>query len=332
MEQARAAPYDGAEPFPGGVAESWTGRRRLQVVLTALIVGVPFVGLAIAVWMLWGHGIGVADVLLAVGLYMLTGLGVTVGFHRLITHRSFTSRPWLRAVLAIAGSMSFQGNVIDWVAIHRRHHAFTDRPGDPHSPYRYGTGALGQLRGLADAHIGWMFRNDPTPTARYAPDLLADPAMVRIARAFPLLCVLSLILPFAAGWAIGGDIGAAWTAFLWAGLVRVLMLQHLTWSINSLCHMIGSRPHPSRRFDRSTDLWPLALISFGESWHNGHHSAPACARHGIGPHQIDLSAGLIRLFERLGWATGVHWPASRGPQARPDVRRPPAPALQSADR
>ncbi|MCW2915198.1 MAG: acyl-CoA desaturase [Actinomycetia bacterium] len=335
-QTAAAARYDGVEPFPSIVAGSWTGARRLQVVLTGLIVTVPFAGLAIAVWMLWGHGLGLTDVLLAVAFYLVTGFGVTVGFHRLITHRSFTARPWLRNALAIAGSMSFQGEVINWVAVHRRHHGFTDRPGDPHSPYRYGTGALGQLRGLADAHIGWMFRNDPIPATRYAPDLLTDPAMVRIAKAFPALCAVSLILPFAAGWAIGGDLRAGGTAFVWAGLVRVLVLHHVTWSINSLCHMIGTRPHPTRRFDRSTDLWPLALISFGESWHNGHHSAPTCARHGIGPHQIDTSAGLIRIFERLGWATDIHWPTLGRPGGhhpdQPDLPQPSPPALQPVDR
>jgi stearoyl-CoA desaturase (Delta-9 desaturase) len=327
MDQTATVPYDGIAPFPPEAAHAWTGKRRLQTVLTALIAAVPFVGLAIAVWLAWGHGLGLTDVLLAVGLYMVTGFGVTVGFHRLITHRSFTARPWLRTCLAVAGSMSFQGNVIDWVAVHRRHHAFTDRPGDPHSPYRYGTGLGGQLRGLGHAHLGWMFGNDPTPAAHYAPDLLADPAMARVSRAFPALCALSLSLPFTLGWAIGGDLRSAWTAFLWAGLVRVLVLQHVTWSVNSLCHVIGTRPHPSRRFDRSTDLWPLALISFGESWHNGHHFAPTCARHGIGPHQIDPSAGLIRTFERLGWATGVHWPTPPPPGA--DHLLPP---LETADR
>jgi stearoyl-CoA desaturase (delta-9 desaturase) len=311
-QEVRRAGYDGTEPFPASVPTAWTGQRRTQVAVTGLIVTAPFAGLAVAVAMLWGHGIGLADVLLAVGLYLITGFGVTVGFHRLLTHRSFTAPRWLRITLAIAGSMSFQGDVTGWVAIHRRHHAFTDRPGDPHSPYRYGTGAGAQLRGLVDAHVGWLFRDDPTPADRYAPDMLADPAMTRVARAFPALCAVSLILPFAAGWAIGGNLEAAWIALLWAGLVRVLLLHHVTWSVNSLCHMIGTRPHPNRRFDRSTDLWPLALISFGESWHNGHHAAPSCARHGSCPHQIDLSAGLIRIFERLGWATGVHWPATQG--------------------
>src|SRR5690606_37532199 len=200
--------------------------------------------------------------------------------------------------------MSFQGNLIDWVAVHRRHHAFTDQPGDPHSPYRYGTGLGGQLRGLAHAHLGWLFSAEPTSATRYAPDLLRnDPAMLRISRAFPAWCAVSLLLPFAAGWAISGGLYGALTAFIWAGLVRIALLQHVTWSVNSLCHMIGDRPHTTRRHDRSTDLWPLALLSFGESWHNGHHSQPGCARHGRSPRQIDPSAALIRLFERLGWAT-----------------------------
>lgn len=318
-----AADYDGTGPFPADSADSagtQSAAWRLQAAVTGLFVVLPFAGLAVAVWLLWGHGIRLADVSLALGFYALTGLGVTVGFHRLITHRSFTARRWLRTALAVAGSMSFQGNVIDWAAVHRQHHAFTDRPGDPHSPHRYGTGPLGQLRGLAHAHLGWLFRYAPTSAARYAPDLLTDSAIVRVARAFPALCAASLLLPALAGWAIGGSLWAALTAFLWAGLVRVLLLQHVTWSVNSLCHMIGSRPYASRRFDRSTDLWPLSLISFGESWHNGHHSAPTCARHGVGPHQIDLSAGLIRVFERLGWATAVHWPAPERPLRTPEPR------------
>jgi stearoyl-CoA desaturase (delta-9 desaturase) len=317
IDQEAPIRYDGAEPFPGSVGVRPAGQQRVQVIVTALIVILPFAGLAVAVAMVWGHGIGLTDVLLAVGLYLITGFGVTVGFHRLLTHRSFTASPWLRITLAIAGSMSFQGDVIGWVATHRRHHAFTDCPGDPHSPYRYGTGAVSQLRGLFDAHMGWLFRDDPTPAGRYAPDLVADPAINRVGRAFPVLCAVSLILPFGAGWALGGNLRAAWIALLWAGLVRILLLHHVTWSVNSLCHMVGARPHPGRRFDRSTDLWPLALISFGESWHNGHHVAPACARHGRRRHQIDLSASLIRTFERLGWATGVHWPTPLRADGRP---------------
>ncbi|MGI5171684.1 acyl-CoA desaturase [Spirillospora sp. CA-253888] len=309
---AGGATYDGgAFPRPGGPTTAMPGPRRAQAALTGAIVAVPLLGLAAAVWPAWGRAIAWTDIALTLALYTVTAFGVTVGFHRLITHRSFTARRSLRLTLAVLGSMSFQGNVIDWVATHRRHHAFTDRPGDPHSPYRHGTHLRGQLRGLAHAHLGWLFRNDPTPAARYAPDLLADPAMVRIARAFPAWCALSLALPFALGWAITGTWTGATTALVWAGLIRIALLQHITWSVNSLCHLFGDRPHRTRRHDRSTDLWPLAIPSLGESWHNGHHSDPSCARHGRNPGQLDLSADLIRLFERLGWATGVHWPKPR---------------------
>jgi stearoyl-CoA desaturase (delta-9 desaturase) len=330
MTDQLATCYEGTEPFPDGGASPRTVASAVQVAVTLVIVTVPFAGLGAAVWLAWGHGLNLSDVLLAVLFYLVTGLGVTVGFHRLFTHRSFTAAPGLRAALAIAGSMSFEGEVIGWVAIHRRHHAFTDRPGDPHSPYRYGTSLPGQLRGLAHAHVGWLLRDDPTPAARYAPDMTADPAMRVISAAFPVLCVVSLGLPFGAGWAIGGSWHAALTALLWAGLVRVTVLQHVTWSVNSLCHVIGARPFITRRYDRATNLWPLALLSLGESWHNMHHSDPACARHGADPGQVDVSAAVIRVFERLGWATGVHWPVPARLEDRRRDRGParPRPALQ----
>jgi stearoyl-CoA desaturase (delta-9 desaturase) len=173
------------------------------------------------------------------------------------------------------------------------------------------------LRGLAHAHMGWMFRDDPTPPHRYAPDLLADPWLRTISRAFPALSLASLAIPFGAGWLIGGTVRDALLAVLWGGLIRVALLQHVTWSVNSLCHVIGTRPFATRRHDRATNLWPLALLSLGESWHNMHHSDPACARHGADPRQVDISAAVIRVFERLGWATAVHWPAA----ARLDSRR-----------
>jgi stearoyl-CoA desaturase (Delta-9 desaturase) len=312
----RADGYDGTAPFAddGGPPGTFGGRVRAGV--TTAIVAVPFTGLGVAVWLAWGRGLNLTDVVMAVVFYVITGLGVTVGFHRLLTHRSFTAAPALRVALAVAGSMSFEGPVIGWVAIHRRHHAFTDQPGDPHSPYRYGTSLLGQLRGLGHAHAGWLLRDDPTPPERYAPDMTADRAMQVVSAAFPALCVLSLALPFAAGWLIGGSWRTALLALLWAGLVRVTVLQHVTWSVNSLCHVFGSRPFSTRRYDRATNLWPLALVSFGESWHNMHHSDPACARHGAEPGQIDISAAVIGLFERLGWATGVHWPVAARLAAR----------------
>jgi stearoyl-CoA desaturase (delta-9 desaturase) len=323
----RIASYDGTGPFPGSGHPPGTAEGRARVAVTAAFVLVPFAGLAAAVWLAWGHGLGLADLLLAAGCYLITGLGVTVGFHRLLTHRSFTAARPLRAALAVAGSMSFQGDVIGWVATHRRHHAFTDRPGDPHSPYRYGTSIRGQLRGLGHAHLGWLLHDDPTPPTRYAPDLLDDRWMRAVSSAFPALCAASLALPAGAGWLIGGTWQAALAGLLWGGLARIALLQHVTWSVNSLCHLVGTRPYTTRRHDRATNLWPLALLSLGESWHNGHHSDPSCARHGTRPHQIDISATVISIFAHLGWATAVHWPdparlAARRLPAGPDQFQP----------
>jgi stearoyl-CoA desaturase (Delta-9 desaturase) len=321
--------YDGTAPFPDDDGSPpYTAEHGIRVGVTAAIVVVPFAGLAVAGWLAWGHGIGLTDILLALACYVVTGLGVSIGFHRLLTHRSFTAAPALRVALAVAGSMSFEGDVTGWVAVHRRHHAFTDRPGDPHSPYRYGTSLAGQLRGLAHAHVGWLLRDDPTPPERYAPDMIADPAMRAVSAAFPALCAVSLAVPFAAGWAIGGTLRAALLALLWAGLVRVALLQHVTWSVNSLCHVFGSRPFTTRRHDRATNLWPLALLSFGESWHNMHHSDPSCARHGADPHQVDISAAIISLFERAGWVTGVHWPSPARLNSRRRGSRPEQPARE----
>jgi stearoyl-CoA desaturase (delta-9 desaturase) len=320
-------PYDGTSSFPASSLPAPSPvQRAVQLTVTGLIVTGPFVGLVVAVWLLWGHAVGLADVGLGAFFYLLTGFGVTVGFHRCLTHRSFTARPALRVALAVAGSMSFQGDVNGWVATHRRHHAFTDRPGDPHSPYRYGTGLAGQLRGVLHAHVGWLFGHDPTSQERYAPDMVADRAMRRVSSAFPALCAASLALPFGAGWVIGGARGAL-QALLWAGLVRVFLLQHVTWSVNSLCHLLGSRPFTTRRHDRATNLWPLALLSLGESWHNMHHSDPGCARHGVDRGQLDLSAEVIRVLEHAGWATGVHWPSpARLRQRRRPLVLPDRPA------
>ncbi|MCL6670641.1 acyl-CoA desaturase [Streptomyces panaciradicis] len=302
--------YDGTSPFPADApSPPRTGADRAYVAVTGLIVVLPFVALGLAGWLLWGSLIHPTDIVLAAVLYTITGLGVTVGFHRGLTHGGYRAVRPLRIALAVAGSMSFQGDVIGWVAIHRRHHAFTDRPGDPHSPYRYGTHLRGQLRGALHAHVGWLFRNDGTPADRYAPDLLADRDIRAVSRAFPLLSVLTLALPFGLGWAIGGSWLYGVTALLWAGLVRIALLHHVTWSVNSLCHLIGERPFRTRRHDRATNLWPLALLSFGESWHNLHHADPTSARHGVDRGQIDLSAAVIRLFERLGWVHDVRWPS-----------------------
>jgi stearoyl-CoA desaturase (delta-9 desaturase) len=184
---------------------------------------------------------------------------------------------------------------------------FSDGPGDPHSPHRYGTGAVAQLRGLVYAHVGWLFAGDGTPASRFAPDLQRDPDLVAISRMFPAFAVASFALPFALGWLLSRSLLGACTAVVWAGVVRVALLHHATWSVNSLCHMYGARPWDGA--DRSTNLAPLAVVSMGESWHNFHHANPSSARHGAEHGQLDSSAALIRLFEKAGWATKVRWPA-----------------------
>jgi stearoyl-CoA desaturase (delta-9 desaturase) len=239
---------------------------------------------------------------LAATFYVVVGHGVTVGFHRLFTHRSFAASRRLKITLGIIGSMAFQGGPIGWVADHRRHHALADRDGDPHSPHGHGPGISGQLRGLWHAHVGWLVHHTPTSWRRYAGDMLRDRDLVIVNRLFPVWCLASLALPFGVGWFFGGVAGGL-TALLWAGGVRICLLHHVTWSINSICHTIGKRPFVTG--DKSTNVGALALVSFGESWHNGHHAFPRSARHGILRHQYDSSAVVISLFERLGWATNV---------------------------
>jgi len=184
--------YDGQMPFPSTADRVTTTAWRLQVATTVILVAGPVVAVGVGAWLAWGHGISWLDMILGAVLYTVTGLGVTVGYHRMLTHRSFTATPWLRVTLAAAGAMAFEGDPIGWVAGHRRHHAFTDRPGDPHSPYRFGIGPIAQIRGLLDAHMGWLLRNDPTPPERWAPDLLADRGISGVARLFPALSVFSL--------------------------------------------------------------------------------------------------------------------------------------------
>lgn len=274
--------------------------------LTAVIVVGPGIVLGIFVPMLWGTLINLRDVIIGAVLYLVTGHGISIGFHRLFAHRSFTPNRVLKVVLAGAGSMAVEGSVIGWVAAHRRHHRFSDRPGDPHSPHGYGSGWRAQLRGLLHAHVGWLFAADPTSEERFAPDLVADPDLVRMSRLWPVFAIGSLVLPFGLGWLLSGSALGGLTTFLWAGVGRMVLLHHVTWSVNSVCHMVGDRPFRTR--DRSANVALLGPLSMGESFHNFHHAAPASARHGALRHQFDSSALLIGAFERFGWAGAVKWP------------------------
>src|SRR5919201_4849933 len=268
-------------------------------------VVVPFFVVALAVPLLWGDWIGPSDVIVFSVMYALSGFGVTVGFHRMLTHRAFATHPATRYVFAILGSLSVQGPVIDWVADHRKHHAHTDQEGDPHSPHvGHDAGVLGALRGLWHAHAGWLWRTHGQARAhQYARELIEDRGMRRINRRFPLLVLASLALPALMGLALTGTLHGAMTALVWGGFARIFLQHHITWSVNSVCHFFGRR-----RFavdDHSTNVFWLALPSLGESWHHNHHAFPRSAAHGLRWFELDPSELLIALMRRLGLAWNV---------------------------
>ncbi|HJP75940.1 MAG TPA: acyl-CoA desaturase [Pseudonocardiaceae bacterium] len=275
-------------------------------VMVYVFVIVPVLAIIATVPVVWGWGLDWVSAVLAAVWYTITILGVTVGFHRYFTHGAFKAKRWVRVSLAVLGSLSVQGPILHWVADHRRHHAFSDRDGDPHSPWLFGTSPVALVRGFWHAHLGWVLERDLTNQRRFAPDLLADRDMRIVHRLFGPLTLVTLAAPAAIGGLITWSWWGALTAFFWAGLVRVGVGHHVTWSINSICHMIGQRPFIAR--DKSANFWPLAILSMGESWHNLHHADPTCARHGVRRGQIDVSARVIWLFEKAGWVYDVRWP------------------------
>jgi stearoyl-CoA desaturase (delta-9 desaturase) len=294
-------------------AKPMLGEPMPRSAMAALVAGVvvPFLALLAAVPVAWGWGLSWRDLAIGLTAYLISGFGTTVGFHRYFTHGSFKAVRWLRVTLAIAGSLSLEGEVIQWVADHRRHHAFADREGDPHSPWRYGETAAGLARGLFHAHCGWLFRRAWSNRERFAPDLIADPDVARVDRWFPALATFSLLAPPAIGGLLSWSWQGAVSALFWATFVRIALLHHVTWSINSICHVYGQRPFATHAGDRAANFWPLAVLSFGESWHNSHHADPTCARHGVLRGQLDPSARVIWLLEKAGWAYRVRWPQSR---------------------
>ena len=278
-----------------------------QQVMLCLFIAVPFLALLAAIPILWVAGfLGWRDAVIAVFMYVVTGHGITVGFHRYFTHRAFQARRWLRVALAVAGSMAIQGSVIQWVSDHRKHHRFSDRDGDPHSPWRYGRNVGALAKGFLYSHVGWLFDWEKTSEKRYAPELLADRVISWVSRAFPLWVVVSMLVPPLVGGLWTWSWRGALTAFFWGSLVRVGLLHHVTFAINSVCHIKGRRPFKTR--DRSQNVWWLALPSIGESWHNFHHAEPSSARHGVRLLEIDTSAIVIKVMEKLRWVHDVRWP------------------------
>ena len=269
-------------------------------IITGLVTLVPFIAVGVAGWQVWGSALHWSDVFLFVGMYLLTGLGITVGFHRLLTHRSFKTQPWLRGLFGILGSAAIEGPVISWVADHRKHHTFSDEHGDPHSPHvDHGGGWKGAMKGLFHAHMGWIFIHTQRGNKeRFAPDLIKDPVINWVDRTFLLWAILGLLIPFFLGWIIGGTLFAGLTGLLWGGLVRVFVLHHFTYSINSLCHTFGRRDFDTT--DHSRNLALIAIPTLGEAYHNSHNAFPTSATHGLRWCQIDISSWVINGLEKAG--------------------------------
>ena len=303
-DQANAEPAPRRAPLPDLSPEpkSFTSR-----VLIGIFVGVPMAALVAAIPVAWIWGfLNWQTAVIAVVFYLISGLGIAMGFHRYFTHGSFRARRGMKIALAIAGSMAIEGSLLDWVSDHRRHHKYSDKEGDPHSPWRFGDDWRALTKGMVWAHMGWMFDRGKTSHQKYSPDWLADDDIAAVSRMFPLIVAGTLLLPAL----IGGLATMSWQgaviAFFWAGLVRVSFLHHVTWSINSICHTFGKLEFEAR--DKSRNVAWLAILSFGESWHNLHHADPTCARHGVFKGQIDIAARMIWFAEKLGWVSNVRWP------------------------
>ncbi len=281
---------------------------RLERNVNVAAVLIPFLAFAAAIAFLPSSLLGWSDLAIFLALYLISGLGVTIGFHRLLTHNAFATHPWLRYTFAVAGSLAVEGPVISWVADHRKHHAHADDEGDPHSPHveegGERRGLRGALAGLWHAHVGWLWETHGRATRRrYAPDLMDDPGMRRINHLFPAIVAAGLIVPAVGGFLLTGTLAGAATGLLWGGLVRIFLVHHVTWSINSICHFFGRRRFATD--DRSTNVFWLAPFSFGESWHHNHHAFPRSAFAGLRWFELDTSGLVIRGLERLGLAWNV---------------------------
>jgi stearoyl-CoA desaturase (Delta-9 desaturase) len=300
---------------------------RISRIVTLVAVVVPPLGVLSAIGLLWGVALHAVDLVALVVLYVACAFGITVGFHRYFTHRGFSAHPSVKVALAVLGSMTVQGPLTQWATDHRKHHALSDQPGDPHSPHvGSGDGVVGTIRGLFHAHVGWLFTNLGMEQGRaYGKDLYEDRLVRLVDRLYLLWVALTLALPFAAGYLVGGTWRRGVEALVWGGLVRIFLFQHATFSVNSICHMFGRQDYRSR--DEARNNWFVALLVFGEGWHNNHHAFPASARHGLDRLQLDPSWWVIRGLERLGLVWDVVAP-DEGQRARRRLSATPATASE----
>jgi stearoyl-CoA desaturase (delta-9 desaturase) len=300
-------------PSVGSVRD---GTSRISQVVTLVAVIVPPLGLLSAMGVLWGVAFHWYDLALLVGLYVGCAFGTTIGFHRYFTHRGFEARAPVKAALGILGCMTMQGPITQWVTDHRKHHALSDKEGDPHSPHvGHGRGVVGAVRGFVHAHVGWLFSNLGMEQGRlWGKDLYEDRLVRTIDRLYGVWVVLTFGIPFALGWWAGGGLAGGLEGLVWGGLLRVFAYQHATFSVNSICHMFGRQDYRSR--DEARNNWLVALLVFGEGWHNNHHAFPASARHGLRRWQLDPSWWVIRGLERLGLVWDVKVPDERALERR----------------
>jgi stearoyl-CoA desaturase (delta-9 desaturase) len=300
--------HDTPPPAPIPEPEEYTPVVASFAVRTVTLIAIvlPLIGVLSAPFIVWGWGFGWTDLSLLVGMYVVTALGITVGFHRLFVHRSFETYGWVKVLYGIFGSMAIEGQLFQWSAMHRRHHQHSDTPDDPHTPHHSGSGVWGVIKGFFHSHVSWLFDPDPPALARYVKDLRASKALRVVNALFPLWAAISILLPAVLGGLISMSWAGALTGFIWGSAVRIFLVHHVTWSVNSACHLWGAQPFRSNDESRNNAL--VGLLAMGEGWHNTHHAFPTSARHGLRWWQVDLSWYTIRAMELVGLAWDVKVP------------------------
>lgn len=277
-------------------------------------VTLPFIGLIIAIWMLWGVAFSWVYLAILFVMYLISGLGITIGYHRYFTHKSFETPRFMQALLAIFGSMALEGSVLQWAAVHRSHHQHSDDEHDPHSPHTHGDGIINSIKGMWYAHVGWLFRSRSVSMQKYVVDLKKDRLITTMSALFPLWVLLGLLIPAL----LGGLLTWSWTGvllgFIWGGLVRIFLVHHVTWSINSVCHIWGSRPFNSHDESRNNPIF--GVLGLGEGWHNNHHAFPTSARHGLKWWQLDISYIIILAMSKVGLASDIRVPSQARIQSK----------------